>query len=180
MNPEKNNIDPDKNYSVNDLLSVIEEMNKEITRLGGKRDDRKWLEGALRRRTHDLSERVKELECLLNLLQLSLKQEDPFERGAEKMIQIIRDGWQYPEATCVRIKWDECESKSLNFSNCKTKQIEPIVVDGKRRGEIEVGYTSDKPYVWQGPFLIEEAKLLRAIALLLSLLIIRNNSVHYR
>jgi len=163
----------EKNYSVKELLATIETMNQEIIELESKKGEDKWLAGALRRRTHDLSERMKELECLYGLLQLSVKQENPFCRGAEKMIQIIREGWQYPEATCVRIKWDKNEVKSLNFSDCRTRQVEPIVVGGKRRGEIEVGYTADKPSIWQGPFLKEEAKLLRAISLFLSLLITR-------
>jgi hypothetical protein len=45
------------------------------------------------------------------------------------------------------------------------------MVSGKRRGELEVGYTMEKPTIWQGPFLKEEAKLLRSIALWLSLVI---------
>jgi len=171
---EETQFPPDKNYTVDELFIVIEEMNQEIIKLGGKRDERKWLEGALRRRTQELSERMKELECLRNLLRLSLKLENPFERGAEEMIKIIKNAWQYPEAACVRIKYDDYEAKSLNYFNGGAKQIEPIMVNGKRRGEIEVGYMSKKPYVWQCPFFKEEAQLLRAISLLLSLLIIRN------
>lgn len=175
MTSEKPPFYNDKNFSNEELLLVIEEMNREIVKLGGKREEKKWLEGALRRRTNELSERVKELECLLNLLQLSLKQENPFERGAEEMIKIIKNAWQYPEATCVRIKFDDYEAKSLNFTTDGAKQIEPIMVNGRRRGEVEVGYTSTKPYVWKGPFLKEEAKLLRAISLLLSLLIAKKD-----
>jgi GAF domain-containing protein len=71
----------------------------------------------------------------------------------------------------VRIKWDDNEYQSLDFSTVRSKQSEPIMVSGKRRGELEVGYTMEKPTIWQGPFLKEEAKLLRSIALWLSLVI---------
>jgi hypothetical protein len=162
-----------KNETTENLIATIEEMNRRITELESRRDETKWLEQAFRQRTHELSERMKELECIFNLLQLSLKLDDPFEGGAEKMIHIIREGWQYPNVTGVRIRWDGKEFRSLDFKDIRSRQSEPIIVKGKRRGEVEIGYTVDKPGIWQGPFLREEAKLLRSISLYLSLVIDR-------
>lgn len=160
-------------HSEEELLATIADLNQRLLEYESARGESRWLETNLRRRTQDLSERMKELECLQGLLQMSVKDENPFEPGAEKIIRIIRAGWQYPDATSVRIKWGDHEYKSLDFSDVRARQIEPIIMRGKRRGEVEVGYTADKPTIWQGPFLKEEAKLLRAIALWLSLVIDR-------
>jgi hypothetical protein len=160
-------------HSKEELIATINEMNQRIADLESRNGEEKWLEHSLRRRTIDLSERMKELECIHELLHLSLKQTDPLGQNAEKIMAVIKDGWQYPDAACVRIKWDGCEIKSFDFKEARNKQIEPIVVGGKRRGEVEVGYTTDKPAAWQGPFLREEAKLLRSISLWLSLVIER-------
>jgi hypothetical protein len=158
-------------YTKEQLLATVAELNQRLLEFESKRGDVKWLETSLKSRTRDLSERMKEVECIHALLQMSVKQDSPFEHGAEKMIRTIREGWQYPEVTSVRIKWDDKEYQSLDFSTVRSKQSEPIMVSGKRRGELEVGYTMEKPTIWQGPFLKEEAKLLRSIALWLSLVI---------
>lgn len=160
-------------HSKEELIATIAELNERLLEFESRRGESKWLDSSLRIRTRELSERMKELECIHGLLQLSLKQDNPFDHSAEKTIRVIRDGWQFPEVTCVRIKWDEKEYKSLDFDNVQSKQSEPIVVSGKRRGEVEVGYSAEKPSSWKGPFLKEEAKLLQSISLWLSLMIER-------
>lgn len=156
-----------------ELLSALHEMNRRLLEMEARQGEDEWLEDALKRRTHELSERVKELECLHHLLQISLDSKDPLAKRPEDVLRVIGSGWQYPESTRVEIRLDEKSFSWPAEGVCLAHQTEPIVVEGKRRGEIIVGYTAKKPPAWQGPFLKEEAALIKSIALWLAYLVKR-------
>ena len=121
-------------------------------------------EARLRRLTHDLVERVKELNCLYGISRLTEKSDSSLDDIFRGVIELIPPAWQYPEVTCARIKLKGRLFQTANFRETGWKQAETIMVNGKRAGTIEVYYLEEEPYAYEGPFLKEERDLIHGIA----------------
>ncbi len=116
------------------------------------------------RLAHDLTERVKELNCLYGisrLLAVTTNSLDDILRGA---VELIPAAWQYPEVTCARIEVKKNRFSTTNFRETSWKQSEDILVNGKHCGSVEVYYLEEKPRLDEGPFLREERDLIHTIA----------------
>ena len=119
----------------------------------------------LRGTNHKLKERVKELRVLFKISKIIDDPDAQFEKTIHEIIQTIPPGWQYPEDTCVRIKYKDKEYKSDNFRETKWKQKSDIVIDGKKQGFIEIYYLKEHPEEYnRTPFLKEEFELLEDIS----------------
>ncbi|MCK5195483.1 MAG: PAS domain S-box protein, partial [Desulfobulbaceae bacterium] len=125
--------------------------------------ERKRAEESLRKQTHDLDERVKELNCLYGISKIRERPDIPFEEMPQKIVGLIPPSWQYPEITCARIIIEGQEYKTKNFKETVWKQASNIVVHGKRIGILEICYLEEKPESDEGPFLKEERSLISAI-----------------
>ena len=125
---------------------------------------RKHTEEKLQQRTHDLGERIKELNCLFGLSKLVEEPSIDLDGIFQGLVDILPPGWQYPEATCGRVVFENREFKTYNFRQTEWKQAAPVVVYGNVVGAIEVYYLSEKPPSYEGPFLAEERRLLDALA----------------
>jgi len=126
--------------------------------------DRKQAEESLRKQTHDLDERVKELNCLYGISKIRERPDIAFEEMLQEIVDLIPPSWQYPEITCARIIIEGQEYKTKNFKETVWKQTSNIVVHGKRIGILEICYLEEKPESDEGPFLKEERSLISAIA----------------
>ncbi len=126
--------------------------------------ERKQAEEALGQRTHDLGERVKELNCLYGISSLVEKKDILLERILEVAVNLIPPSWQYPEVTCARIILDGQTFQSKNFQESVWKQTSGITVHGKKAGTVEVFYLEKRPKRDEGPFFKEERNLIHAIA----------------
>ncbi len=126
--------------------------------------ERKQMESDLWKRTHDLGERVKELNCLFGISQLVEKEGISLEEIFQGTVGLIPYAWQYPEITCARIILEGREFKTENFRETIWKQASDIIVHGKPIGSIEVCLLEEKPESDEGPFLKEERSLLNAIS----------------
>jgi diguanylate cyclase (GGDEF)-like protein/PAS domain S-box-containing protein len=126
--------------------------------------ERRRADEALRERTHDLGERVKELNCLYGITQLVEKPDVPLEYIVQGTADLIPQSWQYPEVTCARISLDGQEFRTDNFREGPWSQIAGILVRGERAGAVEVCYLEERPESDEGPFLKEERSLINAIA----------------
>ncbi len=125
--------------------------------------ERRRAEEDLRKRTHDLGERVKELNCLFGIAELSEKKFLPFHQILQGIVDLIPPGWQYPEETCARLVMGDRIFLTGNFRETQWKLASPVLVRGERIGELEVFYLEEKPPCDEGPFLKEERSLLNAI-----------------
>jgi len=125
--------------------------------------DRKQAEEALQKKTHDLGERVKELNCLYYISSLREKPDIPLEDIIQDVVNVIPSSWQYPEITCSRIILEDKEYKTTNFRETEWKQANDIIVHGEKAGTLEVYYFEEKPEVDEGPFLKEERDLINAV-----------------
>lgn len=111
-----------------------------------------------------LKERVKELNCLYGLTDIVKDPSLSFEEVLQKVINLIPPAWQYPEITCARLTLFDKEVKTDNFKETKWSQTSNITKDHTKIGLLEIYYLEEKPEVDEGPFLIDERRLIEAIA----------------
>jgi signal transduction histidine kinase len=117
----------------------------------------------LKRRTHDLAERVKELNCLHYISKLIDTPDITLEGIIKGILKAIPPSFQYPQITCARIHYEGEEYKTYNYRNTPWNMKRSIIAFGKNIGSIEVGYIEERPNNYDGPFLLEELNLLDSI-----------------
>jgi len=125
---------------------------------------RRQAEEKLRKRTQDLGERVKELNCLYGISALVEKPGVSLEQILQDTADLIPCSWQYPEITCGRIMLEGQEFRTQEFRHTDWKQATEIVVHGQTMGSVEICYLEERPEGDEGPFLKEERNLINAIA----------------
>jgi PAS domain S-box-containing protein len=113
--------------------------------------------------THDLGERVKELNCLYGLSRLVETPDITLDQIFQGMVELIPPGWQFPESTCARLIFEGKEFTTDGFRVTPWRQSAEIKVRGKRSGSVEIYYQCEMPECDEGPFLREERDLLDAI-----------------
>ena len=126
--------------------------------------ERKKAELELKKRTHDLGERVKELNCMYGISKITETPGLSFEEILKEVVEIIPPSWQYPENACARVVFQDIEFKTKNFQETVWLQAANISVDGQDMGVVEVFYLNEKPVLDEGPFVQEERHLVDNIA----------------
>ena len=117
----------------------------------------------LDKRTYDLNERVKELNCLWEISNLVEKPDLSLEAIIKGTVNLLPSSWQYPKITCARIILEAKEYKTKNFKETIWKQGSDIVVHQKLIGTVVVCYLEERPQRDEGPFLKEERNLINII-----------------
>lgn len=125
--------------------------------------ERLEVEETLRRITHDLGERVKELQCLYSISELLEKPDISLEQLLQKTVDIIPSAWEYPEVTCARLYLDQELYTTNGFREGPWKLSSAIMMRTERRGMLEVHYTGERSKSEGNPFLEEERTLIKAI-----------------
>src|SRR6056297_1104872 len=110
-----------------------------------------------------LQERIKELQCLYQIANLSEESGLSTDIFLQKVVKIIPEAWQYPEITCVRIILNDKIFTTENFKETQWGQKAGLYIHEKKTGSIEVYYLEEKPEIDSGPFLKEEISLLNTI-----------------
>ena len=126
--------------------------------------ERKQAEAQLQNSTHELRERVKELNCLYRISDLVEKEGITLEEILQGVADLIPPSWQYPKTTCARITLDDQEFRTENFRKTTWKQAANLTLDGERIGTVEVFCLEEKPESDEASFIKEERALLDAIA----------------
>ncbi len=135
-----------------------------VTVLAHNITERQQAEKRLQKKTHDLDERVKELNCLYGISELVEKPDVSLDEVFQGIVNLIQPSWQYPEITCSRIKIDDQEFRTEKFEETQWKQTSDVFVHDKKLCTLEVYYMEEKPELNEGPFLKEERLLIDAIA----------------
>ncbi|MCP4705829.1 MAG: PAS domain S-box protein [candidate division Zixibacteria bacterium] len=138
-----------------------------------KKENDKFTDKEKKQLIHQLGERVKELNCLYGISHLIEKDNTSLEDILNSTCNIIKESWQFPDDTCVRIVVDGNKYKTSNFKTTKWKQVAQIKSKKESFGQIEVYYLKSKPKSDEGPFLKEERNLIEAVAERLGKIIIR-------
>lgn len=125
---------------------------------------RKQTEKELQKKTHDLGERIKELNCLYGISHLRERPGISLEEMLQGVADLLPPSWQFPEITCGRVMLEGEEYKTVNFKESRWRQTSDILVHGKSVGSVEVCYLEEKPESDEGPFLKEERNLINAVA----------------
>jgi len=156
------------------LIDALADAQKRIRQLEAANAEFHWVEDALKKRTRDLSERVKELDCLHGVSKLARELTMPLPVLLQRVAEILPAAWQHPDACAARVSWKGKEHKSAGFRETAWNMREEISVHGRRSGTVDVVYTVEKPKASPlGPFLKEERKLLNTVALWLGEIIER-------
>ncbi len=127
---------------------------------------------------HDLSlrmlrERVKELSCLYAIARIAGEPGLSLGSILERIANLLPPAWQYTEIASGQIVLDGDEFLSGGFDDRGARQSAPILVNGERRGQVEVIYREERPELDEGPFLTEERNLIDAVAGQVALIIER-------
>jgi PAS domain S-box-containing protein len=125
--------------------------------------ERKRAEESLKKRTHELNERIKELNCLYGISHLVEEGGISLEEILQATADLLPLAWQYPKITCARITVKDQQFKTKNFRKTTWNQSGDIFAHGDRVGIVEVYYLEEKPEIDEGPFMKEERKLLDAV-----------------
>lgn len=118
-----------------------------------------------------LRERVKELRCLQGIVSLIETRGLPLEKVFSGIVDLIPEGWQFPEICRARIKFHEKAFETPGFKETDWMQRVPLRARGTLVGSLEVSYLEKATDRREGPFLLEEKKLIELIGNRLSLLI---------
>lgn len=121
-------------------------------------------EADLQHRTIQLNERIKELNCLYGITSLSDQAQAGLDQLLQAVVELIAPAWQYPELACARITLEDAEYTTPNFIQTAWCQVAEIIVDGAAVGTITVCYLHELHDGAEGPFLLEERKLINEIA----------------
>jgi len=121
-------------------------------------------EKALQKQTHELEQRIKELNCLYSISKIWERPSFSFEEIIQEVVDLLPASWQYPEITCAQVTIDGVEFGTKNFIATQWKLACDIIVYGERVGALEVYYLEEKPASDEGPFLNEERSLINAIS----------------
>ncbi len=111
-----------------------------------------------------LKERAKELNCLYQVEEILSESEMPIADICLRIIDVIPPGWQYPELCEARIILDKEVYAGPDFKETPWRQRADVKVQDIVVGRIEVYYTRELPTEDDGPFLKEEARLIKTIA----------------
>jgi signal transduction histidine kinase len=118
-----------------------------------------------------LRERVKELTCLYSISKIAEAEDLSIDDIADSVVRLLPPAWQFPDLASARITVDETVYTTNCWREGGPKLKTDIVVDGKKRGFVEVVYIPEKEDGGKPAFLSEERKLLREVARQLGLII---------
>ncbi|MFW6114311.1 MAG: PAS domain S-box protein, partial [bacterium] len=126
--------------------------------------ERTELEKVLRERTHNLGERVKELNCLYLVGRILEASDRSMDQKLADAVAAIPRAWQHPEIARARITLGEKQFRADEFREHVATQTAPILIRKELVGTVEVCYVEEKLDADEGPFLNEERALINAIA----------------
>ena len=112
----------------------------------------------------ELQERAKELNCLYRVDELLSRPTLPLEIIFRSIVEILPQGWQYPQECQARIIFENDIIESVNFQPTSWTLSANLVVQGAPVGAVEVSYSKQMPRADEGPFLKEERKLIETVA----------------
>jgi len=146
---------------------LLTELKTLRSRLGGVervKARHKREQEVLRKRTYQLSERLKELNCLCGISRLADREGVSSNELFQGIVELIPPAWQYPKVTCAQIILGDLIFRTTNFKETIWRQKCDICRQGERMGTLEVCYLKERPQADEGPFLREERTLIEIIA----------------
>jgi len=117
----------------------------------------------------NLTERVKELECLYNISRIARIHKSDLPKALELIVREIPNGWQFPKLVAAYLKYDNNEFGVAPIKEDAQSVVLQIGLEMK--GKLYVYYKKPFEYVREEKFLREEEALLNQIGYEISSLI---------
>jgi len=154
---------------VSEIIDVVGHHRAALIRHNGtwqaiESSERKEIGQALQKKTNDITERVKELNCLYGVSNLVEKPGISLEEILQKTVDLIPPAWRYPEIAGAQISLEHQTFKTKNYKETIWKQSAAIIGKNGRIGTLTICYLEERPRNEEGPFLKEERNLINAIA----------------
>lgn len=157
--------------SQTELLQALKEAHDEIRDLREQMAEMRWIETALRRRTGELGERVKELDCLFAIADCLRAQRASLDAVLQAIADTIPSGYQAPGRTWVELFVFGRRFRSSEFRESAYTDSCAIFAAGRDAGRVRVFVLPLDPSAGTAAFLKEERALLRAVALWVGLIV---------
>jgi len=135
-----------------------------VSAVGHDIANRKRAESERGRLVRQLSDRVKELTVMYRVAHLTQMEEKSTPALIAEIASLLPPAWQYPEIAAARVRLGEVEFKTPNFRSSRWSQKAGFTATDGRKGAVEVVYLAERPPVAEGPFQIEERKLINGVA----------------
>ncbi|HCC48489.1 MAG TPA: hypothetical protein DEQ38_10315 [Elusimicrobia bacterium] len=166
----KNKKTEDLEGNTGELVNALQSANRQILSLENQLDEYRWLEESLRKRTKDLNERVKELECLYAVSN-SLPSANNLAELLLSVCETLPKGFQFPASSWVSIEVYRQKFTTRGFR----PSVHRITRDIKTRGEtvggvsVCIGPVYDRDH--KHAVLPEEERLVEMVAAMIGKLL---------
>lgn len=160
------------------FTSLLSTYNNQPCLLGVGIDitERKKAQEALVNRTLELHERVKELNSLYRISEISNDYKLTIEEILSQCVHVLVAAYQYSAIASARITLLGTVYQTPNYRDKQWKQQADIVMKGQVSGSIEVCYLEERPEEQEGPFLKEERWLLNSVATIIGAAMVRKQA----
>lgn len=124
---------------------------------------RKETDLALQKEQDNLRERLKEIRCTQEVFTISSNNELPVEELFMQLVNVIGQGWQYPDAALVRIEAGEHSYETDGFIETEWMQVKEAVAADDEILRLTVAYSEITAQHSEELFLKEEETLAQTI-----------------
>ena len=118
----------------------------------------------LQEATANLNQKIKQINCLFDISDLTSVPGITFEDILKKSLDIIPNGLKYSHDVCVEIVFGNEIYRSDNYAESPWLYNTPVKIQKKKLGHIKVGYLEAKPMINKDPFQFSEKILIKSIA----------------
>ncbi|MFA5183331.1 MAG: hypothetical protein WC405_18610 [Syntrophales bacterium] len=148
-----------------ELTEVLREAHQEIIDLQFRLAEYEWVETALQKRTRELGERVKELECLYAISRCLCRSAADLPQMLQDIVNILPSGYQNPKLTWAQLEIAGELVVSPQIRSTPDSHAADILMHGRRAGLLRV-YVSAKSSPDGDPAILPmEKALLQTVAL---------------
>jgi len=156
---------------IGQLGRAFDQMRRQLKVVTASRDElekaikeRRRAEKELQRSMNEVSERIKELNCLFEISRLVERRGLNLKEILQGIVELIPPAWQHPEIACARIIIEGQEFSTENFEETSWALSQDIIAYGQAVGTLAVYYLEQLPEIHASPFLMEERALINAVA----------------
>lgn len=126
--------------------------------------DHKIDQEALRKKTRDLSAKIKELDFMFGISTMLERKAHTFDEIVQGVIDLVPRAVNYSEIACARINLDGRVHTSSKFQQTPWRMAVDIMSRCHLVGTLEIFYLEERPLSDEGPFSSEEKRLGEMVA----------------
>lgn len=113
---------------------------------------------------HELNERIKELTLLHNAARIFMDPSRPEDDVLQELADSMPAAWQYPEIAAARVGYNGKQFTTPNYRETDWMQSQFFDLPNGDLGFVEIAYLEERPEAGEGPFLLEERRLIELLA----------------